>query len=157
MRIRLTKQSDRRHRLELVRDGRVAEGVELETRSTLLHDLAHHAVESAAGLDAGFFGLLARGHTLEELSDRSGLSYEERFPGLMEVEQVVGALHALARGAASPEDAWKVFERWQAVLDRPAPAWVTPEVLRDAARRLRASKGHWASLGPGESMELEWR
>ena len=41
MRIRLTKLSDHRHTLEIERDGR-RERVELETRSTLHHDLTNY-------------------------------------------------------------------------------------------------------------------
>src|SRR5688572_31396455 len=68
MLIRLTRLTNERHRLELVRDDGTREARELETRSALLHDLVHYAVETEAGLGASFYGRLARGETYEALT-----------------------------------------------------------------------------------------
>ena len=61
MKILLTKLTDDRHQLAIERDDGSTESVELETRSFLLHDLVHYAVEAEAKIDDGFWGLLARG------------------------------------------------------------------------------------------------
>jgi hypothetical protein len=70
MRILLTKLNDASHRFEIVRADGSGERAELETRSTLLHDLVHYAVEAQAGLTSAFFGRLASGDALAELADR---------------------------------------------------------------------------------------
>lgn len=49
MRIAFTKLTQDRHRLEIRREDGSTESVELETRSYLLHDLGHYAVEAEAG------------------------------------------------------------------------------------------------------------
>ena len=56
MRILLRKVSDQRHELAIVRRGGGRESVSCETRSVLLHDFLHFAVESAVGLTSGFWG-----------------------------------------------------------------------------------------------------
>ena len=58
MLVRFTRLTNERHRFEIVRDDNVSEARELETRSTLLHDLSHYAVEVEAGLtSSALYGL----------------------------------------------------------------------------------------------------
>ena len=52
-----TRTSNQRHRLDIVREGGACESRELETRSTLVHDLVHFAVETEARLTRSFYGL----------------------------------------------------------------------------------------------------
>ena len=58
VRLSFVKMTDERHALEVVRDDGRRERVECETRSYLMHDLLHFAVESEAG---GLWGRLAAG------------------------------------------------------------------------------------------------
>ena len=67
MQIRLTRLTNDRHRFEVVRDDGTRDARELETRSALLHDLVHYAVETEDGLKASFYGLLGSGKTYEAL------------------------------------------------------------------------------------------
>src|SRR5690242_14444126 len=90
--IRLVRTSSTHHRLETRRGG-TCESRELETRSCLLHDLVHFALESEAGLQNGFFGHLARGVAYD------ALAHEAQAPGALQrkdelllVERVVGPL-----------------------------------------------------------------
>ena len=95
MRVVFTKISDRVHRLEVTgRDG-PDERVELETRSLLLHDLVHYAVESEAPIRDGFYGLLAEGVALSALNDREA-PYSS--PGLATAESLVGPMQSLCQG-----------------------------------------------------------
>lgn len=68
MRVLLTKISEERHRLDIVRSDGSAEGRELDTRSFLVHDLAHFAVEQQAHLEGGFWGSLAAGLSFDGLA-----------------------------------------------------------------------------------------
>jgi len=54
MRVSFVKQSDEKYALEIVREDGLREGVVCETRSTLLHDLLHFAVESEGALTGAF-------------------------------------------------------------------------------------------------------
>src|SRR5690606_17606265 len=61
MLIRFTRLTNERHRFEIVRDDGTREAHDLETRSTLAHDLTHYAVEIEVGLRGAFYGRLASG------------------------------------------------------------------------------------------------
>src|SRR5262245_202208 len=96
MQIRLTRLTNERHRFEIERDDGTREAHELETRSALLHDLVHYAVESEAGLVASFYGLLASGKTYESLTQAPPSD-----PETMQTEAVVARIQGLAKN-----DAW---------------------------------------------------
>src|SRR4051794_8947581 len=124
MRIVLYKVSAARHGLEIVRDDGTRERVECETRSYLLHDLLHYAVESEAHLANGFWGLLAQGKTLAELNDRTAALMTAQTSEIGVIEQVVGALHNAAKGIAAAV-VWEGLCRYAEALERPLPPWLT--------------------------------
>ncbi len=153
MKIRFHKLTDDRHVLELVRaDGR-RERVECETRSYLMHDLLHFAVEREAGLEIGFWGALAAGKTLAELNDRS--IPMDASPELAMVEHVVGALHGLTRQQPAAEVA-AGLRRYAEANDATRPAWLTDEMIEGAQERMRQLRGHWNATPFGGVMELDW-
>jgi hypothetical protein len=71
MQIRLRKISDLRHRLEIIRNDGSRDAVELASRSFLIHDFLHYAVESRAGLTASFWGMLASGKSFKDVHEAS--------------------------------------------------------------------------------------
>src|SRR5262245_55512110 len=108
MRILLRKISDATHRLEIVRDDGSRDAVELASRSFLIHDFLHYAVETEAGLSASFWGMLAAGKTLTEVhesmakaADRDALMRSEAAV----TEAVVGALTGVVQERADAEAA----------------------------------------------------
>ena len=164
----LTKLSDRRHALEIVRADGTRERVELETRSYLQHDLMHYAVESAAGTSGGVFGQLHAGRTLAELSDRS----ERATPASAEmqvIEQIVGVMHHAASGHAPGAVVQRLREYATAIggiapelrggamsVGSPLPPWVTAEMIADVQRRMRELRGRWNATPYRGSLELAW-
>ena len=86
MKIRFERIDDARHRLTVDHDTAVC-----ETKSLLLHDFLHYAIEKEAGLETGFWGTLASGRTFAELRQYSN-------PDLAVVEKIVGALHPSTKG-----------------------------------------------------------
>lgn len=147
MRIVLTRLTDARHRLEIRRPGGAAESVELETRSFLLHDLVHYAVEAEAGIDDGFWGLLARGTTLAALSDRT--MKDPPSAGLALAETLVGPMQSVWNGRL---DAALYVENI-----RPAAPGIVDAAFVDRVRgRLRALSGRWRATPFHGAMELGW-
>src|SRR6187549_2379848 len=141
MRIRFVKLSDERHALEIVRDDGRVERAECETKSLLMHDLLHLAVETEARLDAGFWGRLAAGTTLSEMNDRSkplGPETEE----LAAVEQLVGALHGATKGRSATELV-AGMRRFAGALGHDLPDWLTERFVVAVEERLRRFVGHW--------------
>ena len=90
MRIVWTKLTGERHAFEVIRDDGSRDRAELETRSLLLHDLVHYAVEAEAGLQHAFYGKLAAGTELAELGagpfppDDTELALAEALTGPMQ-------------------------------------------------------------------------
>jgi len=156
MRIRLTKLNDERHVLEIERDDHLRERVELETRSTLLHDLTHFAVEEAAAIDQGFFGSLAAGKTLAELSGRSGDAPSPYTGVLLEVERTVAVLQRMTRTGESPAAAHERITAMLAVQSEQPPAWFTLELVRRVQEQMRRLVGQWRATPYGSAMELVW-
>jgi len=156
--IRLTKISDDRHRLEIVRADGSAEGVELETRSFLVHDLIHYAVESTAGLRDSFWGQLASGRTFADLHDAVAMRPGERRGTIAgeagETETIVGIFTGMAMGRTTPEATHAAIEDVFEVHQRALPPWLTFAFATEVAEKLRRLRGEWKALPYGRTMEL---
>lgn len=163
MRIALHKLSDERHALELIRESGARERVECETRSYLMHDLLHYAVETEARLSAGFWGELARGKTLAQMNERTGAEEAAArgmlFAGMSDelaaIEQVVGVLSGLTKGRGSAELV-SGMRRYADNLGTALPDWVSVELVDAVQERMRRLVGRWKATPYGGSMELPW-
>jgi hypothetical protein len=155
MRIQFTKLSDDVHLLAIEPEGKPRQEVRCETRSYLLHDLLHYAVEGEAGLGSGFWGSLAAGKTLAQMNDRTGAAMADAGPELGAVEQIVGALHGTTKGIASA-DLIAGLRRFATALGQTLPNWVTDELIVAVQERMRRLQGHWRATPHGGVMELPW-
>jgi len=155
VRIVLHKISGERHELAIVRpDGR-RESLVCETRSVLIHDFIHYAVESAARLETGFWGLLARGRTLAEMNDRAGLPSVDEAAEMAIVERFVGALSGAAKEVPAAELVAGI-RRYAGAMDAEVPGWLTEPAVVDAQERLRHLIGAWRATPAGGALELDW-
>jgi hypothetical protein len=167
MRILLTRLTNERHALEIVRDDGSRDRVELETKSLWLHDFLHLAVEAEAGLQDGFWGSLAAGKTFAEMNDRiappPGHPRESGEPvyegsSMLVIEILVGALSGALKGV--PLDALVANIRDYFVSIARAgdfPTWLTADFVDRVQERVRKLVGHWNATPFGEPMELEWK
>jgi hypothetical protein len=155
MEILLTKVTDERHRLEIVRDDGSREAATLETRSYLLHDLLHLAVEAEAGLTTGFWGCLAGGKTLADMNDRSGVAMKEYAAEMATVEQAVGVLTGAAKGAPAG-DVLAGLRRWVEAQGRSPPPWLDEPFIVRVQERMRGLLGHWRATRHGQTMSVRW-
>jgi hypothetical protein len=156
MRVSFMKLTDERHALEIERDDGKRERVECETRSYLMHDLLHFAVESEGGLRGGFWGRLAAGTTLAEMNDREKPMGSPESDELAAIEQLVGALHGATKGR-SADELVTGMRRFAEALGSSLPDWLTEEFVNRAKESLRRLVGHWKATPYGGSMDLEWR
>ncbi|MCA8963352.1 MAG: hypothetical protein KDC48_00620 [Planctomycetes bacterium] len=138
--------------MQLRRADGSCESFELETRSCLLHDLVHFAVESEAGLRASFYGRLARGASYESLAavDIAAADSGE----LAQVEQVVGPLQSGWRRGADPSAVFDRMRSYFAELGQTGPAWLDEGLVQRVWSRLRQLEGHWRATPFGEVMQL---
>jgi hypothetical protein len=153
MRIAFRKITDERHALEIASDGGPCEQVECETRSYLVHDLLHYAVEAEAGLRSGFWGSLARGRTLAEMNDRTGAMSGD--PEMAAIEQIVGPLHPSTKGR-SPREVAEGMRRFAESLGTTMPAWLDEAFVASVQERMRRLLGQWRDTRCGERLELAW-
>jgi len=153
MLIRLTRLTNERHRFEIVRDDHVREAHELETRSTLLHDLTHYAVEVEAGLTSSFYGRLARGIAYDALIPTP--STDQEAP---QTEVVVALLQGLLKNddlaKADPERLARNIVAGFSATGADAPVWVTPDLIVRVCERLRRVHGQWRATPFHQAMEL---
>jgi hypothetical protein len=153
MLIRFTRLTNERHRFEIVRDDGSREAHELETRSTLAHDLAHYAVEAEAGLTESFYGRLAAGVGYGQLT-----TAPVNGPQAMQTERVVVMLQSAFKTAAEP-DPRQLFARISAAFTAGAeqqPAWLTPQGLQRMLGRLRHVQGQWRATPFHHTLELKF-
>ena len=155
MLIRLTRLTNEHHRLEVVRADGTRESHELETRSTLLHDLVHYAVETEAGLNASFYGRLASGKTYESL-----MTDPPTGPEALQTELVVVRIQGVAKhdtwSGLDPERFAEEITAGFQVVGHEAPEWLTGDLVVRVRERLRRVQGHWRATPFHQALELEF-
>jgi len=160
MLIRLTKISDLKHRMTGIRADGSRETVELVSRSFLLHDFIHYAVETTARLTGGFWGLLASGKGMGELAlamrPAEGIDMRLLAGEAATVEAVVGCFTGLGQDRATPEESIDAVRRILEPQGRQPPPWVTLEFAVAVQEKLRRLKGEWKALPYGGTMELQF-
>ena len=155
VRILLRKLSNERHTLEIVRDDGRSEQMECETRSYLHHDLLHYAAEAEARLDDGFWGNLARGKTLAQMNERTGQAMAAEGPRMLAIEQVVGVLSAVVKGA-SANIVVAAFHDYATNAGFPIPGWMTEAFVSAVEERMSRLLGRWKATPCGDAMALQW-
>lgn len=134
------------HRLTVERSDGSREAVTCETRSLLLHDLVHFAVEAEAEVDDGFWGLLAAGTPLARLNDRESPPSGD---GLMAVERIVGPMQSVVNQRMP---AHLLVEIGARLGDRAIDAAFVAAVQA----RMRHLLGRWRATGFHAEMRLHW-
>jgi hypothetical protein len=118
------------------------------------HDLCHYVAERALGLRGGFWGAIAGGRALSELSDREVIPTLGR--ETMVAEVLARALGAVKSGACPPDEmaalaGSELGEDGREIASRLSAA--TVEVMSAELGDLLA---RWQALSVGESLLLEW-
>ncbi|HWO08495.1 MAG TPA: hypothetical protein VNN80_03420 [Polyangiaceae bacterium] len=147
MQVAFAKLSAERHRFTVVRADGVRDAVELTTRSYLLHDWVHFAVETELPIADGFYGRLASGTRLSVLNDRA------RAPapgsGLALAEALVGPMQSVYHGRLA-------VDAYLALVDRQRAPEVDGAFVARVNERLRRLAGRWRATAYGREMRLEW-
>jgi hypothetical protein len=153
--VRLTRLSPTHHRMSHVRSDGSGETVELETRSTLRHDLLHFALETEAGLEESFFGLLAKGATMAALA---GKGMEAFAPGaeIGMTERIVGPMSGVAYGNVEIPAFLDSVRSFLAAQGERPPEWLTPDLVARVKERYRRLFGQWKATAFGDTMELKF-
>jgi hypothetical protein len=148
MRIRIARQHGR-HRLQCVRaDGSItqaAAGPDLPH-----HDLAHYVAERVLNMRAGFFGAIANGRTIDELSDPAVIRTLP--PEAWDAEIVARTLQGTDNGTVREEDFIASVG-----LERGAPLQgLSSEAVVRMQREFRELLARWHAVPEGDALELPW-
>lgn len=143
--VRFTRLNPTHHRFEAIRADGTRETREFETRSLLLHDLVHFAVESEARLRGGFYGSLG-----------GGADYDAPREGgeAMAIESVVGPLQGALKSEVDADSFVARHRAMQQSIGSQSPDWLTPELIARVLERLRQLQGQWRATPFGDTMEL---
>ena len=154
LKLSIKRISPTHHTLRYVREDGSGEEKAFESKSTLLHDFMHLAIESEAQLMHGFFGLLTQGYSYDELAGKAPSQYPEE--EAMNVEMVVGPFSAITKGKATATQLIEGLGNLFGAHGKPVPSWVTSGMLDRAYQRYQCILGKWNSLKYGETLELEF-
>ncbi|HEY8519719.1 MAG TPA: hypothetical protein VIN61_06540 [Gammaproteobacteria bacterium] len=155
MLIRFTRLTNDRHRFEIVRDDGSREAHELETRSTLAHDLTHYAVEVEGVLRHSFYGTLASGTRYADLVVEPPEGPEAGQTELV-VAMLQGVFNAVDHGGHDPQALFSRIVAGFDALGRERPPWLTAELIGRILERLRSVRGRWRATPFHSTLELEF-
>lgn len=128
MQIWFQRVDPKTHRMVVERAPHPRIEVTLETRSLLIHDFAHWAVETALETEAGFYGHLAAGLELDAL--REPLPDRDAQAALMDIERQVAMLQSAFRKGRAGD--------------------------MTGADNLRRLEGAWRKTKQGEALTVTW-
>lgn len=156
--VRFRRVSPTHHRLELLRADGTGESFEVETKSVLVHDLVHFAVETEAGLTSAFYGRIARGTAYADLAHPEIVASADNAE-LLATESIVGPLQGAVAGGLQPGGAAAFVDglrRYFASIGESLPPWLTADLVVRVLERLRRLQGHWRATPFGEALELRF-
>ncbi|MEO0335521.1 MAG: hypothetical protein AAF202_03970 [Pseudomonadota bacterium] len=155
MRIVFKKQDVENHEVRIIRPDGTEESRLCATRSFLIHDLTHLAFELEAKTSQGFWGSVASGSSLLQLSDPDYISGLDDASETMKIEKAVAIFQGLAKEKtkASLVEAYRSQQQNFAWAD---PKWFELEFISRVEGRLRDFLGRWKSTEYGSSMDLDW-
>ncbi len=148
MRIRITR-TVQGHQLQCIRtDGsftNAATGPDLPH-----HDLAHYVAERVMVMDHGFFGAIAAGRSIRELSDPSII--RSLPPEAWDAEILARTLQGTDNGTVRLEDFIT-----SVTAERGAPlSGLGPEQVAHMEREFRSLVEEWTAVPEGGALELTW-
>lgn len=118
------------------------------------HDFAHLIVEQALQLPAGFFVNIAKGYSIQQLSDAATVRSLGTEPYVAEI--LARALGSLVTGACTVEQFTELVGTELRQMGLSVPGGVSAESATRMLEELQSLLKRFAGLAPGESMELKF-
>lgn len=153
--LRFTKISATHHRFDYIREDGSGESIELESKSFLLHDFIHLALESEARLAHSFYGTLALGRPYLEMKPQPPAENQVTQESAM-TERLAGGLTGVVRDDLSPKDFLRAMQNAFDAYHEPMPLWLTEQKVFDIQKRFQDIWGRWKSTPYGDTLELRF-
>jgi hypothetical protein len=144
MKIGIKRASAYQCEYTVTRDDGSVEVISLDTKTYLIHDVCHFAVEKHLAYANGFWGMLSQGFSFGELFGKDNMQAKE----LRLIEEVVGPVQSVYWGHIRKED----FQQFIEHTGFDVPEGVLDACLGEIEGILRM----WEPLSVGESLALEW-
>ncbi|HOY12523.1 MAG TPA: hypothetical protein PLY70_05255 [Saprospiraceae bacterium] len=106
MKIELKKIDQSNHEVVIVRTDQSTEKSILDTKTYLLHDICHFYVEQELKTMDGFWGMLAQGYRMEQLSGKTNQLTEK----LRVIESIVGGTQSVFSNHMNETDFWNYLK-----------------------------------------------
>lgn len=148
--IRMARLTPTHHRLTYRRPDGTGETIELESRSTLYHDLLHFAFETEAGLRRSFYGHLADAASYAQISEM-GVEYRDE---IMLTEKMIGIMTGWLKSGKDAPACLAMMELMLGSYGDAVPAWFTPAFADRVKERMRRLVGEWSKLRFGQEIVL---
>jgi hypothetical protein len=144
---------ERRSRLTCVRSDGSVSSAELGP-GLPYHDLAHFVIERAYGLRRGFFGHVASGYSLQDLSKKEVILSLDSQSTVAEI--LARALGSLATGACTLEQFPALVQEELTRMNLTPPGELTTQQARRMLKEYRGLLDRYDALPPGEALELSF-
>lgn len=144
MKIEIKKVTNYQCEYTITRNDKSVEQITLDTKTYLVHDICHYAVEKNLGYSKGFWGMLSQGYTFSELFGKNNPQTEE----LRFIEQVVGPVQSVYSGHIPQQD----FEQYIGHLN----FTMTENILESCLVDIRAIIEKWEQLAADQQLILEF-
>jgi hypothetical protein len=128
----------------ITRNDLSVETFSLETKTYFLHDICNYVVEKNLHYTNGFWGMLAKGSSINTLKGKTNPQTTE----LRFIEQIVGPVQSVYSGYL-PQD---LFEQFIAHLDFALPI----NFLSTCISMINTIMANWNALPLNDQLVLEW-
>ncbi len=118
------------------------------------HDLAHYVAELALGIEKGFFGNVAEGYSIAELSDKDVI--RSLGPESWKAEVVARAVGSLATGACTVEQLSELVNSELQHLGIDTIPGLDEAMAASMLREFQSLIGLYSMLADGQSLSLEF-
>jgi hypothetical protein len=150
--VRMARLTPTHHRLTYRRPDGTGETIELESRSTLYHDLLHFAFESEAKLRRSFYGHLADAASYAQISEM-GVQYRDE---IMLTEKMIGIMTGWLKSGKDAAACIAMMEMMLGSYGDAVPSWFTPDFAERVRERMRRLVGEWSKLRFGQEIVLRF-
>lgn len=151
MKITITKKENR-NLLKCVREDGTSTAAELGP-GLPHHDLAHYVIERKLGLEGGFFGKIAEGYTVAQLSDKDIIRTLGAQTLIAEV--AARALQSLSSGACTSDQFLELINA-ELVQWRIAAMVIEPDTILEMSMEFQSLVERYGALSNSQFIELEF-
>jgi hypothetical protein len=150
MKIRISKKENRNILTCIRNDGSYTK---VEVNATLPHhDMAHYVIETAFRLKQGFYGMIEKGYSIEELSDKQVI--KTLGPESWVAEILTRALQSLSSGACKQEEFASLVKEELGEKAESIIFLQTPAKINELLDSFSSVLNQWNEIHIGGSLEL---